>query len=194
MKQFILACVTATLLFGCSSKNKRCPVCMGEGSLVVYGTKEVCISCNGEGMLSNEEYVQVLRMLKDMETENSTNADNIYDSEELETCPFCDGRGSNGAYTCSFCNGAGQVTASAAAQGRHVRGGGSVKDFYPSTTSGSSSNSSTTSRGCKSCNYSGDCQHCQGVGVVYYHGQYNTEDGYMKCPICKGTKRCNVCN
>ena len=53
-------------------------------------------------------------------------------TEQMEPCPFCFGRGSNGGYTCGFCNGAGQVDAVSAAQGRHVMSGGSVDDFYPS--------------------------------------------------------------
>jgi hypothetical protein len=30
--------------------------------------------------------------------------------------------------------------------------------------------------------------------LVEYESSYSLDQGVMKCPICKGTKRCNVCN
>lgn len=191
MKQLSII-VVLSIFFSCENKV-TCPICEGVGSLFVYGEKQQCLTCNGSGKVTKAEYVATIEAIKKMDL---TTPDGLVEEQyedDMEDCPFCNGIGTNGSNTCGFCNGLGQVSSSAAAQGRHVIGGGSVEDFYPSTSSGSS-NSSTPSRGCKSCNYTGDCQHCQGAGVVAYKGQYNTEDGYMKCPICKGNKRCNVCH
>lgn len=195
MKQFTLLCLMILLLSGCESKH-TCPICMGEGSVIVQGEEQQCLGCKGEGKLSDEDFRKVCNMLERLRKTYPNTVEPHSNVEPMSTCPFCNGSGVNGAYTCGFCNGVGQVSASAAAQGRHVVGGGSVNDFYPSSSSNSGNGNvpSSSDRSCHSCNGTGDCQHCSGIGVVEYDGQYNTEGGLMKCPVCKGTKRCNVCH
>lgn len=215
MKKFYCFIMAISLLIGCESKID-CPVCKGEGKVLVYGEECRCAGCNGKGSLTNDEYKELVDKVNRMkQMRQSTSGTNrmispytrrqleqsasdegkVKQSQEpMEDCPFCNGRGSNGNGTCGFCNGEGQVSQSAAAQGRHVIGGGSLNDIYPSSSSGGSNTHSSSGNGCSSCNRTGDCQHCNGLGVVEYDGQYNTEGGYMKCPICKGNKRCNVFN
>lgn len=194
MKKSILFCLMMFLL-GCESQ-KTCPVCQGEGSVVVYSEEQACLSCEGDGKLSEGEYEVVCNMLERLR-QADTNAGELYSNEEaMATCPFCNGSGTSGGGICGFCQGAGQVVPSMATMGGHVVGGGSVNDFYPSSSSsndgGMDDNSSNSS--CRYCHGTGDCQHCKGVGLVTYDGEYNTEGGVMECPICKGTKRCNVCH
>ena len=209
---FIMA---ASLLVGCESKI-GCPACKGEGKVIVYGEECRCAGCNGKGNLTNEEYKELVNKVNRMKQmrqsdsgvnrmicpykrrqleQSASDEGNVRQSQEpMEDCPFCSGCGNNGNGSCGFCNGTGRVSSSSAAQGRHVMGGGSLNDFYPPSTSDRSNNQSSSGNGCSSCNKTGDCQYCHGLGVVEYDGQYNTEGGCMKCPICKGNKRCNVCN
>lgn len=114
-------------------------------------------------------------------------------TEQMEPCPFCFGKGSrSGGHTCGFCNGAGQVDAVSAAQGRHVMGGGSVDDFYPSLDDDndvSPSSSGGRSRVCPTCNGITWCPVCKGLGETSYYGHTSPcnfcyTDG--RCPKCMG--------
>lgn len=194
MKKIFYFIMAISLIIGCESKID-CPACKGEGNVVIYGEERQCAACNGKGSLTPDEYNELVNKVNRMKQmrQRALDENNSRPSQEtMETCPFCNG--SNGSTTCSFCNGTGLVSSSAAAHGRHVIGGGSLNDIYPPSSSGGSNSQSSSSKGCNSCNHTGDCQYCHGLGVVEYTGQYNTEGGYMKCPICKGNKRCKVCN
>lgn len=195
IKRILLLCITILFFVSCESK-KTCPVCLGEGSIIIYGKEQQCLTCNGKGKLTNEEYKSICNILNKLKQTNPRNNNINSDLEQMVTCPFCNGCGTYGTYTCGFCNGAGKVPASAASQGRHVIEGGSVNDSYPSSSSNKNNNKNNRSSSDNSCHYchgTGECQHCRGTGLVEYEGHYNTEGGIMKCPICKGTKKCNVC-
>ncbi len=112
------------------------------------------------------------------------------DIEAMEPCPFCGGSGGAGnGLACGFCGGRGEVSAAAAAQGRHVMNGGSVSDFYPSgsSSSGSSQQSGPRDRMCPSCDGSGVCPVCRGNGEVTYYGNTSV------CDFCYGGGRCPKC-
>lgn len=192
MKQMVLLCFVTLLLMGCEGQ-KTCPVCLGEGTVNVYGEEQRCLSCEGDGKLSEEEYETVCDMLDKVRHMNQSNGNAYSNERAMATCPFCNGRGTAGGVVCGFCNGVGQVEASAAAQGKYVIGGGSTRDLYPSSST-NGNDASSSDQACRYCHGTGDCQHCKGVGLVGYDGEYNTEGGVMKCPICNGTKRCNVCH
>lgn len=112
--------------------------------------------------------------------------------EPMESCPFCGGSGNGyGGSVCGFCNGVGEVTATEAAQGRHVMSGGSVSDFYPSggSSSGSSSQSGPRDRMCPACDGGGRCPVCRGNGEVSNYGNTSICDycyGQGECPKCMG--------
>ena len=195
MKQIIL--FTMLLLLSACESKLACPVCKGEGSVNVYGEEQQCLTCRGEGKLSKEDYNTALNNLIRTRQMSPIQGGTGQSQGDMVPCPFCNGKGDNGSSSCGFCGGSGRVSAAAAAQGRHVIGGGSVQDFYPSSTSPSSGNKNSNSSADRSCHYchgTGDCQHCKGIGLVEYESSYSLDQGVMKCPICKGTKRCNVCN
>lgn len=134
----------------------------------------------------NNEYMEQGRSHNEDGTEENAAAQQ---SSDMETCPFCGGSG-NG---CGFCGGSGQVSSEAAAMGRHVRGGGSVNDFYPSggagNGNGSNSNSSgTRDRICPMCGGDGRCPVCGGRGENSYYGERP-----RPCPKCYNDGRCPKC-
>ena len=55
MKKFYCFIMAISLLIGCESKID-CPVCKGEGKVLVYGEECRCAGCNGKGSLTNDEY------------------------------------------------------------------------------------------------------------------------------------------
>lgn len=113
------------------------------------------------------------------------------EEEAMEVCPFCGANGSN----CGFCGGRGRVTATMAAQARHVINGGSVSDFYPigggsSDGYGSQPSSGRRDRMCPACDGRGTCPVCRGTGEVTNYG-YTSVCNYCyssgRCPKCMGS-------
>lgn len=170
---------------------------------------KTCPACGGEKKVSEEVYEAVKEDISNMMQQNTTPSMNGGQSSQNVRCPMCSGSGVFPTYgnssTCSGCQGTGVTTPEKTAKLRQALqqvdqmtgdggyGGTSIDDGNYGGGSVSGSNSSSN-RSCHSCGGTGDCQHCHGVGVVEYEGQYNTPDGYMKCPICHGSKRCNVCH
>lgn len=209
-KNFML-CATLLIAFVSCSNKKTCPICMGQGTMNTEVGVSTCPACDGEKKVSEEDYEDIMENLSKMMNHNTTGTSstiNSSPSSQNVSCPMCSGTGVFSAYgnssTCSGCQGTGYTTPAKAAKLRQalqqvdqMTGGGGYGgtniDYGNSGTSVSGSRGSSD-RSCHSCNGTGECQHCHGVGVVEYDGQYNTPDGYMECPICHGTKRCNVCN
>lgn len=203
----LLIFATLLLTFVSCENKKICPICFGQGTVNTGASIETCPACEGEKKVSEEEYETIREDLSNMMQRNSGASVNSGQSSQNVSCPMCSGTGVFSAYgnssTCSGCQGTGYTTPAKAAKLRQalqqvdqMTGGGGYGgtniDYGNSGTSVSGSRGSSD-RSCHSCNGTGECQHCHGVGVVEYDGQYNTPDGYMKCPICHGTKRCNVC-
>lgn len=205
-----MLCATLLIAFVSCSNKKTCPICMGQGTMNTEVGVSTCPACDGEKKVSEEDYEDIMENLSKMMNHNTTGTSstiNSSPSSQNVSCPMCSGTGVFSAYgnssTCSGCQGTGYTTPAKAAKLRQalqqvdqMTGGGGYGgtniDYGNSGTSVSGSRGSSD-RSCHSCNGTGECQHCHGVGVVEYDGQYNTPDGYMKCPICHGTKRCNVC-
>ena len=195
LRRFLMYIILVTLMCSCGNR-KECPVCMGRGEVNVYGEVQTCLTCNGEKTLSDEEYEKAVEMISSfrqmIEDGGNMSGAQPVQTEQMEPCPFCFGRGSNGGYTCGFCNGAGQVDAVSAAQGRHVMSGGSVDDFYPSLDDdfdASPSSGGGRSRVCPTCNGTTRCPVCRGLGETSYYGHtspcnYCYTDG--RCPKCMG--------
>ena len=203
----LLLCATLLIAFVSCSNKKTCPICFGRGTMNTENGEATCPVCDGEKKVSEETYDAIREDLSNMMQRNSGASVNSDQSSQNVSCPMCSGTGVFSAYgnssTCSGWQGTGYTTPAKAAKLRQalqqvdqMTGGGGYGgtniDYGNSGTSVSGSRGSSD-RSCHSCNGTGECQHCHGVGVVEYDGQYNTPDGYMKCPICHGTKRCNVC-
>lgn len=197
MKIFYLFFAIVFVLGSCDSRH-NCPVCVGKGSVIVYGVgAQVCVVCKGKKKLTDNEYESVIMMIESIQQRNQQGR-RVSTSKRMKICPFCNGVGSDSGLgsTCGFCNGVGTVSSESAMQGRHVMQGGSVNDFYPSHSSsksdyGSYSNSSRLkSRICNSCNGTMRCSVCGGTGETSYYGSsprpcsYCYADG--RCPVCMG--------
>ena len=207
-KHFLLL-ATLLIVFASCENKKSCPLCIGRGFVSTLSGVKTCPACGGEKKVSEEVYEAVKKDISNMMQQNAASSMSSDQSSQNVRCPMCSGSGVFSAYgnssTCSGCQGSGFTTPEKAAKLRQALqqvdqmtggggyGGTSIDDgnYGGSSVSGSNNNSD---RSCHSCGGTGDCQHCHGVGVVEYEGQYNTPDGYMKCPICHGSKKCNVCH
>lgn len=118
-------------------------------------------------------------------------------SNRQVSCPACDATGYIAGSQCPGCHGTGTVDEATARQIDEMLGSMESSGYISTSSSYNGNNNSYGNSGsrneCVACNPSGDCSHCNGIGVVYYEGQYNTEGGYMKCPVCKGHKKCTTC-
>ena len=206
-KHLLLCAILLIALVSCSSK-KICPVCVGRGTVNTENGMATCPACDGEKKVSEEEYEAIREGLSNMMQRNTESSVNSGQSSQNVRCPMCSGTGVFSAYgsssTCSGCQGTGYTTPANAAKlhqalqqvdqmtGGGGYGGTSIDDGNAGCSV--SGNRGSSDRSCHSCGGTGECQHCHGVGVVEYEGQYNTPDGLMKCPICHGCKRCNVCH
>lgn len=145
-----------------------------------------------------ESYLQQRNVRTDYGTSSrpaSGRKDNRQASGRKVSCPACGATGYASGYQCPGCNGTGLVDEATALQINEMLGEMESAGYIsPSSSNGGSNSYSSNSRNeCVACNPSGDCSHCKGIGIVYYDGEYNTEGGYMDCPVCKGYKRCTTC-
>lgn len=205
MRQIILTLLLSTLcllLTNCSNKAD-CPLCQATGIIDSKQGLITCFVCNGEGELNKEDAARISSYLEIYRSDNQMSSESkVYDANvpskasDGVTCPICNGggRATNG-YACYFCNGKGIVSRESAAQMQHIINGGSTADIFGRPGKNTSNNGGGSSDlYCVSCNGTGQCLHCKGLGVTEYNGQYGQPGGVDRCPICKGNKRCKVCN
>lgn len=210
MKKILLFCTMLFLLVSCKDM-KTCPVCGGRGNVIVSGMGEMqCTGCKGKGEVSAKDYETIKNIWLNIKARGNVNSNS--GSRQLENqvqCPMCSGTGVFSVYgnsqTCSDCSGTGYTTASRAAQLRQalqqidqMTGGSgydntSIDDGNYRPSKRSENHNSEQDLSCHYCHGTGECQHCKGIGVEEYEGNYGMPGGVMKCSICKGSKKCDIC-
>ena len=190
MKKTLFLLLTLVLLAGCESK-RTCPLCMGAGTVEIFGEDLTCSLCDGEKEVNEDDYERfmetsgsVLESLRDLPSRD----------DATEPCPFCGGQGSSYGSTCGYCGGSGRVAPDAAARGGHVVGGGSVRDFGGGSSDDASSSSDDRAssgprdRLCPTCGGSSRCPVCNGAGESTSYG------GTPRvCQFCYGQGECPKC-
>lgn len=212
MWRIIFILLWASLSLASCDNKRTCPLCHGEGEILVEGIMRECIVCKGEKKVDEDTYKNFFKALERMHSGGSM-SEPAYGNgaQDMVDCPMCSGTGIFSFYgeshPCNECRQTGKVTPQRAAQLRQtlrqvdqMTGGGGYDDTsiqYGSSSgngSGRGSYDSGSGNECRSCGGTGDCTYCNGVKVVPYDGEYGEEGGFMKCPVCKGSGKCGVCH
>ena len=206
MKQTILSLILSVLIalnFTNCTNSADCPLCHAKGILEATDGVITCFVCNGDKKITKENAEKVREFLDNYAKGVYNTAQNYethtghpHQSSDGVICPICKGsRMASNGNTCYYCNGVGYVNAESAAMMQHIINGGSTSGIFgtPGSNSGNGGGSGSSDLDCVACHGTGQCQHCKGLGVTSYNGQYGMSGGVDKCPICKNSKKCQVC-